>query len=62
MLMIFTVLGAYVAQLRGQMQRIIGENLGLLNRMYEGLLVLRKEDLKPEFASNPAIKILKSKQ
>ena len=61
LLSIFCMLGAYVAQLRGQMSKIIGENLGLLNRMYEGLLVLRKEDHQLEFASKPAIKILKSK-
>ena len=42
------------------MGRIIGEYLGLLNRMYEGLIVLRKEDLKSEFASKPALDIFKS--
>ena len=59
LLTIMSMLGTYVALLRGRMDRIMTENLGLLNRMYEGLIVLRTEDGKLSFASKPAIKILK---
>ncbi len=56
-----SMVGTYVALLRGRMSRIIEENFGLLNRMYEGLIVLRKDDNLPAFASKPAIKILQNK-
>ena len=42
------------------MKNILAENLGLLNRMYEGLIVLKKENKMPAFASKPAVKILRS--
>ena len=59
-LSIYSMIGAYIAQLRVQVGKITHENLGLLDRMYEGLLVLNESDRSPEFASKPVIKILKS--
>ena len=59
-LSIYSMVGAYIAQLRVKVSKITLENLGLLDRMYEGLLVLNESDRRPEFASKPVIKILKS--
>ena len=58
MVLLATVV-TYVAVLRGNLANLMSENIKLLDRMSEGILVLSPLKLKPVFASKPAIKILK---
>lgn len=37
----------------------MAENVKLLDKMHEGLVVLQKEDLGLQFASEPAISLMK---
>ena len=45
----------YIAVLRGRLTKLMHENLTLFDKMSEGLIVLSKGDLVPQFASMPAI-------
>ena len=49
----------YIAVLRGNLANLMSENIKLLDKMNEGMMVLSPLQLKPVFASKPAIKILK---
>ena len=51
----------YIAVLKGRLANLVHENVGLLNKMNEGLIVLSQDQLTPVFASKPAIRILKEK-
>lgn len=43
------------------MSKLIIENLNLLNKMHEGLIVVSKKDRALKFASRPAIRYLNTK-
>jgi len=43
------------------MNKLIIENLSLLDKMHEGLIVLSEKERAIQFASNPAIFLLKQK-
>lgn len=58
-LTIFAMLFTYIAHIRGRMVRLIVENVNLLDKMHEGLIVLSQTDLSIRFASIPAIRLLK---
>lgn len=60
MLTILGMLITFIAQIKSIMNNYIKENLNLLNRMHEGIIVLAEEDRHVEFASGPAIELLKS--
>ena len=50
----------YIAQIRGRMAYLVVENLNLLDKMHEGLIVVSKADLTLKFASKPAVRLFKS--
>ena len=41
----------YIAQIRGKMSQIFNENLNLLNKMHEGIVVVSEKDRILQFAS-----------
>lgn len=41
----------YIAQIRGKMSQILNENLNLLNKMHEGIVVVSEKDRILQFAS-----------
>ena len=49
----------YIAQIRGGMVKLMAENLNLLDRMHEGLIVISEKDYSLQFASRPAVELLK---
>lgn len=55
--MVFT----YVLQTRGRMYQLTVENLHLMDRMHEGLIVLTENDRRISFASMPAVRLLQQK-
>ena len=59
-LTILSMLVTYIAQIRSKVNHLIVENLNLLDRMHEGLIVLSEADMKLTFASKPAVQILKA--
>ena len=58
-LTVLSMLITYIAQIRSKMSQLMAENLNLLNRMHEGLVIVSENDLKLTFASKPAIELLK---
>ena len=56
---ILSLLLTYIAHLRGKMSKLMVENLNLLNKMHEGLIVVSEKDKIVKFASKPAINLLK---
>lgn len=50
---------SYLAYLKGKMSHLIAENLKLLDKMHEGLIVVSESDRTLQFASKPAIRLLK---
>lgn len=55
----FGMLVTYVVQLKGKMSQLMIENLKLLDKMHEGLIVISEKDRRLQFASKPAISIIK---
>lgn len=49
----------YIAQIRGKLNYLVVENLNLLNKMHEGLVVVSESDMSINFASQPAVRLLK---
>ena len=51
----------YIVRIHGKMAYLILENLNLLNKMHEGLIVVEEDntDLELKIASLPAIRLLK---
>ena len=41
----------YIAQIRGKMSQLLIENLNLLNKMHEGIIVVSEKDQSLKFAS-----------
>ena len=58
-LTILSMLVTYNAMIRGKMSKLIVENLNLLDKMHEGLVVLSESDKSIQFASRPAIDLMK---
>jgi len=57
-----TLLGmvvVYIVQIKGQLVKLMVENLNLLDKMDEGLIVISEKDLSIRFASRPAVALLK---
>ena len=50
---------AYIARIRGKLSYLVIENMNLLNKMSEGLIVLSESDLSLQFASLPAVRLMK---
>ena len=48
----------YIAQIRGKMSLLMKENLNLLNKMHEGIIVVSEKDKSLQFASQPAVHLL----
>ena len=55
----FGILTVYIEQIRSKLAQLLNENLKLLDRMHEGLIVISEKDLCLKFASRPAIAVLK---
>lgn len=55
----FSMVITYIARIQGKMNFVIIENIHLLNRMHEGLVVVEQEDLDLKFATIPAVSLLK---
>ena len=49
----------YIAIIRGKNNQLIEENLKLLDKMHEGLIVVTEKDLAIKFANKPARRLLK---
>lgn len=59
MMIIVSMLVTYIAVLKGRLAKLMHENVGLMNKMNEGLMVLSQDELVPTFASLPAVRVLK---
>ena len=62
LLLFITLLGmlvTYIAQIKGKMNQLMIENLNLLDKMHEGLIVVSEKERNLKFASNPAVRLLK---
>ena len=55
---VMTFLFLYVRDLHGKMGKLIVENIKLLNRMHEGILIISKKDNSVVFANKPASEFL----
>ena len=49
----------YIIRIRGRMVYLIDENINLLDKMHEGIVVLDQDDLNLKIASQPAVTLLK---
>ena len=49
----------YIGQIRNKMSRLLKENLKLLDKMHEGLIVVSESGKSLKFASRPAIALIK---
>ena len=49
----------YISKIRYKLNRLMVDNLKLLDQMHEGLIVLTQRDRVLQFASKPAINLLK---
>ena len=56
---IMMMLVTYVTMLEVKMGRVLSEHLNLFDGMHEGLIVLSQTDFNIQFASKPAIYMLK---
>ena len=56
---ILAMLITYVAMIRGKMSNLIKENLNLLDKMHEGLIVLSEDYKLIQLASKPAVDLMK---
>ena len=59
-LAILSMTVTYIAQIRGKLTQLVKENLDLLDKMHEGLIVILEKDKSLQFASQPAVRLLKS--
>lgn len=50
----------YVVHIKAQVEELIEENLGLLNNMHEGLVLVDKENPKFNICTSPAFSIFKA--
>ena len=50
---------SYIVRIRGKLGQLVIENLNLLNKMHEGLILIDETDMNLKFASMPAINLLK---
>ena len=53
------MLVTYIAYIKGKLINFMAENINLLDRMHEGLIVISIKDKVLEFASKPAVLLLK---
>ena len=52
----------YIGIIRGKKNHLVIENLRLLDKMHEGIMVVSMDDLSLKFANKPAKRILKQQQ
>ena len=57
-MVIFAMLITYVTTIRSRLTRLIAENLKLLDKMHEGLILIQQDDFEVQFASEPAASII----
>ena len=55
---VYSALTTYIARIEGKLKRLILQNLGLLDGMHEGIIVLSGDDKSLEFANQPAIELI----
>ena len=48
----------YIVQTRSKLSHLIKENLNLLDKMHEGLIVLSSGDMEFKLASRPAVRLI----
>ena len=48
----------YIVQIRSKLSQLIYENLNLLDKMHEGLIVLSRSDIELKLASRPAVRLI----
>ena len=48
----------YIVQIRSKLSQLIYENLNLLDKMHEGLIVLSRSDRELKLASRPAVRLI----
>lgn len=56
-----SILIAYIVRIRGRIRYLVIENINLLNKMHEGLIVLSEHDMNLKFANLPAVNLVKQK-
>ena len=54
-----SMLFTYIIQLRGKIVYLAIENIKLLDKMHQSLLVINESDMELKFASEPVIKLFK---
>ena len=57
--MLFSMAVTYIAVIRGKNNHLIEENLKLLDKMHEGLIVVTEDEHHIKFANSPARRLLK---
>ena len=48
----------YIVRIRAKMSYLLVQNLNLLNKMHEGLIVVEESDMDLKFANTPAINLI----
>ena len=56
---ILSMLITYIAIIRSRMSKLMVENINLLDKMHEGLVVLSESDYSIQLASKPAVHLLR---
>ena len=54
-----SMLITYIVRIRAKMSYLMVQNLNLLNKMHEGLIVLEESNMNLQFASSPAVNLIK---
>ena len=55
---VFSALTTYISRIESKLKRLMLQNLGLLDGMHEGIIVLADDDKNLEFANMPAIELI----
>ena len=58
MLNVLNIFLMYIVQIRSKLSQLIYENLNLLDKMHEGLIVLSRSDIELKLASRPAVRLM----
>lgn len=58
MMNVLNIFLMYVVQIRSKLSQLIYENLNLLDKMHEGLIVLNPGEMELKLASRPAVRLI----
>lgn len=55
---VFSALTTYISRIESKLKKLMLQNLGLLDGMHEGIIVLTDDEKSLEFANMPAIELI----